>query len=64
MKLNDEKIRMLMHRQRITQSDVSRRCGYSRETVNAICNGRRGCRYEVATAIAEALNTTLEEIKR
>lgn len=63
MKLNDEKIRMLMHRQRITQSDVSKQCGYSRTTVNAICNGR-GCRYEVAEAIAKVLDVPLEEIKR
>ena len=58
---NYEKIRLLLFRQRKTQAWLSKKANASRNTINAICNGK-SCRYETAKRIADALNVPVEEL--
>lgn len=62
MRLNSEKLRVLMFRQGRTQTDLAGKTSVSRNTISSICNGK-SCRKGTAEAIAAALGVTLEEIK-
>ena len=61
MKVNDEKVRTLMFRTRLTQKELAKKTGMSRATISSICNGR-SCRLETAMAIADALGVTVDSI--
>ena len=61
MKINDELIRTLLFRQRLTQKKLAELAGVSRASVSAICNGK-SCALETAAAIADALGVTLDSI--
>jgi addiction module HigA family antidote len=43
---------------KITQSDLAKRMGVSRRTVNEICQERRGVTADMAHRLARVLNTT------
>lgn len=63
MKLNDEKIRLLMYRNDMTQTELADEAGLTRETINAVANGK-SCSYMSALRIAKALEVQLEDIMR
>ena len=62
MRLNILKLRGVMLREEMTQTDLAEKAGLSRPTVNAICCGR-GCKLETGVKIAEALGVTVEELR-
>ncbi len=63
MKLDDEKIRVLIYRKGITQTELADKAGITRPTVSAVCNGK-SCSYMSALRIANALEVELNDITR
>lgn len=53
-----------MYRNKIDQAKLAKITGYSRNTINTLCNERGGCRYEVAFAIADALGVDFRELMK
>lgn len=63
MRINDESIRLIMYRKGLTQTELSRRSGFSRNTIGSICNGK-SCSESTAQRIAQAIGVDLTEIAR
>lgn len=61
MKINDELIRTLLFRKRLTQKELAKLSGVSRTSISAVCNGK-SCTLETAASIADALGVTLDSI--
>ena len=61
MIINDFKLRYMLYKQRITQRELSEKTGITRNTINAVCNGK-SCSRRTAEGIAAALNIPLEDI--
>ncbi len=62
MRLDVIKLRIVMIKREITQTELAKVSGISRPTICAICCGR-SCRPETGERIAEALGVTVEELK-
>lgn len=61
MRLNKNKISLLMARQLINQASLAMKAGVSRQTMSAVMNGRN-CRPELLGKISKALGVEPEEI--
>ena len=56
------KIRELRKALGISQEELAKKCGVSRQTVNAIENNKYNPTLELAMRLARFLNTTVEEL--
>ena len=63
MVVNDFALRENLFRKRITQLKIAEITGLSRNTVNAVCNGK-SCSKATAEKIAAALGIELSEIEK
>lgn len=63
MRINDESIRLILYRKGLTQTELSKRSGFSRNTICSICSGK-SCSESTAQKIADALEVDVNEIKR
>lgn len=61
MKLNRNKVSLLMAKQLINQMAIADKAGISRQTMSAVMNGRN-CRPELLGRISKALGVEPEEI--
>ena len=58
----ENQIRALRKEQGISQEDLARRCGVSRQTINAIENNKYDPTLSLAFHLARELDTTVDEL--
>ena len=58
----ENQIRVLRKEKGISQEDLARRCGVSRQTINAIENNKYDPTLGLAMRLARLLGSTVEEI--
>ena len=58
----ENKIRALRSEMGLSQEELARRCGVSRQTINAIEKGDYNPTIRLCIAICRALNRTLDEL--
>lgn len=63
VKLDPAVVRVLAYRSGLTQVEIAKRIGVSKQAVN-FAFSERDIRYSTATAIAEVLGTTVDDIRR
>lgn len=56
------RIKELRRERRLSQEDLARRCGVTRQTVNAIENDKYDPTLALAFALARELGTTVDEL--
>lgn len=56
----ENQIRVLRKEKGISQEDLARRCGVSRQTINAIENNKYDPTLSLAFSLARALGTTVD----
>ena len=62
MLIDDFKLRYILYKQRKTQRELAETTKITRNTINAVCNGK-SCSKRTAQKIADALGITLEELQ-
>ena len=60
----ENRIRVLRKEKGISQEDLAKRCGVSRQTVNAIENNKYDPTLSLAFRLAAALGVTVDELFR
>ena len=58
----ENQIRVLRKEKGISQEDLARRCGVSRQTINAIENNKYDPTLSLAFHLARELDTTVDEL--
>ena len=58
----ENQIRALRKERGISQEDLARRCGVSRQTINAIENNKYDPTLSLAFSLAKALGTTVDAL--
>ena len=58
----ENQIRVLRKEKGISQEDLARRCGVSRQTINAIENNKYDPTLALAFRLSEALETTVDAL--
>lgn len=58
----ENQIRVLRKEKGISQEDLARRCGVSRQTINAIENNKYDPTLSLAFSLAKALGTTVDAL--
>ena len=58
----ENQIRVLRKEKGISQEDLARRCGVSRQTINAIENNKYDPTLALAFRLSEALETTVDDL--
>lgn len=58
----DNKIRLLRKKQKISQEDLAKKCGVSRQTINAIENNKYDPSLSLAFQLAKVLEVTVDEL--
>ena len=58
----ENRIRVLRKEKGISQEDLAKRCGVSRQTVNAIENNKYDPTLSLAFRLADALGTTVDAL--
>ena len=58
----ENQIRALRKEKGISQEDLARRCGVSRQTINAIENNKYDPTLQLAFALARTLGTTVDAL--
>ena len=62
MIMNPQKVLAALRKKGVTQSDLARKVGVTREAVSKIVNGFRDPSLEVAKRIADYLGTTIDDL--
>lgn len=61
MRADAVRLRSTMFEKKVSQAEISRRTGISRNTINAICNGR-SCGFEALSKVAKVLDMDPREL--
>ncbi len=61
MKLSPLKLRVELYKRNMTQAELSKKTGFTRNCISGICNGK-SCRDDTAYKIADALGVSILDI--